>query len=237
MERLEEMLGRLRHTARAPELPFELGARAASAGLEGRAPSRAGVFSPAFFLRHARLAAAAALLLAVLAGAFVMLRTVNTDGGQASANKENQVVTKPQTPAPEQKSPREELSAPAVVSSPPKEFATPEKLRREPLRRNELVGSKPPFKSQRRESVASRMLTREVKPATAQGGVLEGSAPDVESRMRAKEQLVHALLLTSEALKEVRGRASGVEVRPSAFDGRNPPQVPESRSVRRESLL
>jgi len=226
VERLEEMLGRLRHTGRAPELPFEVGAQAASIELESRAALRAGIFGSAFFSRPARLAAAAALLLAVLAGALVMLRTVNTDGGQASVNKEPQVI-QPQPPAPGEVKPREELSAPTVVSYPPKESATPEKLQREPLRRNELVVSKPPFKPQRRapaprETVARQTTTREVKPATAQSGVLEGGVPDVESRVRAKEQLVYALRLTSEALKEVRGRASGVEVSPNAFDGRNP---------------
>lgn len=226
VERLEELLGRLRHAGRAPELPFEVGARATSIELESRASSRAGIFSSAFFSRPARLAAAAALLLAVLAGAFVMLRTVNTDGGQASVNKEAQVI-QPQPPAPEKAKQREEFSAPTVVSSPYKESVTPEKLQREPLRRNELVISKPPFKSQRREpapreTVARQTLTREVKPAMAQIGVSEGRAPDVESRVRAKEQLVYALRLTSEALKEVRGRASGVEVRPNTFDGRNP---------------
>src|SRR6201986_3472600 len=69
----EELPGRLRHAGAAPEVPFEAETRAAPFELEGRASTRAGFFSSAFFSRPARLAAAAALLLAVLAGALVML--------------------------------------------------------------------------------------------------------------------------------------------------------------------
>ena len=226
VERLEELLGRLRHAGAAPELPFEAGTRAAPFELEGRASTRAGLFGAALFSRPARLAAAAALLLAALAGALVMLRTFKTDGGRASVDNETQ-VTRPQPNAPEEVKPREEVRAPQVAASPSKESATPERTEREPSRRFELVVSKPPVKPHRREpapreTVASRATTRDVKAAMAQGGVLEGRTPDTDSRVRAKEQLVYALRLTSEALRQVRGRASGVEVRPNAFDGRSP---------------
>lgn len=233
VERLEELLGRLRHAGAAPELPFEAGTRAAPFELESRASTRASFFSSAFFSRPARLAAAAALLLAVLAGAFVMLRAFKTDGGRASVNDATQVVkdtqvTRPQPPAPEPANSPAEVRAPEVVSTSPKESATPERPEREPSRRFEPVVSKSPLKSQRRapaprETVASRTTTRDVRTAMAQqGGVPEGREPDVDSRVRAKEQLVYALRLTSEALRQVRGRASGVEVRPNAFDGRSP---------------
>lgn len=223
VERLEELLGRLRHAGAAPELPFEAGTRAAPFELESRASTRASLYSSAFFSRPARLAAAAALLLAVLAGAFVMLRAFKTDGVRASVDNETQVT---QPHAPEEVKPREEERAPQVASSPSKESATPERAEREPSRRVELVASKSPSKPQRlerapRETVASR-TTPDVRTATAQVGVFEGRAPDVERRVRAKEQLVYALRLTSEALKQVRGRASGVEVSPNAFDGRSP---------------
>lgn len=221
VERLEDVLGRLRHAGAAPELPFEVGAQASSIELESRASTRAGFFSSAFFSRPARLAAAAALLLAVLAGAFAMLLTVKKDDGLASFNKETQVI-QPQPSAPEEVRPREEVRAPQVAASPSKESAPPEKLPREPSHRVELVVSKSPLKSQRREPVASQTTTREVRTAMAQGGVFEGGAPDVDRRVRAKEQLVYALRLTSEALKQVRGRAAGVEVSPNAFDGRSP---------------
>jgi hypothetical protein len=224
VERLEELLGRLRHAGAAPELPFEAGTQASSLELKSHASTRAGLFSHAFFSRPARLAAAAALLLAVLAGAFALMRMVKKAEGRASVVNEIQVA---RPHAPEEVKPREEVSAPQVVSSTPKESATPEPLQREPLRRVELVTSKPPVKSQRREpapreTVASQPKPRDVKTAMAQGGVFEGRGTEVDSRVRAKEQLVYALRLTSEALKQVRGRASGVEVRPNAFDGRSP---------------
>lgn len=224
VERLEELLGRLRHAGAAPEVPFETEAQASSVELNSHASTRAGLFSAALFSRPARLAAAAALLLSMLAGAFVMLRTFKTDDGSASAGNETHVA---QPSAPEEAKPREEVSVPQVASSPSKESATPEPLKREPLRRVEIVASKPPFKSQRREpapreTVASQPKPHDVKTASAQGGVFEGRGAEVDSRVRAKEQLVYALRLTSEAMKQVRGRASGVEVRPNAFDGRSP---------------
>ena len=223
VERLEELLGRLRHAGRAPELPFA-GPQASSLEPESRAATRAGLFNTPLFLRPALLAAAAALLLAVLVGAFVMLRTAR--------NKETQIVkeiqvTQPHTFEPKPASSPQEVRAPEVVSSTPKESTTPERLEREPSRRVELVVSKSNAKSHGREhapreTAASRTATPEVRPATAQGGVFEGGAPDVDRRVRAKEQLVYALRLTSEAMKQVRGRASGAEVRPNAFDGRSP---------------
>lgn len=233
VERLEELLGRLRHAGAAPELPSETWARASSRALESRASTREGFFNSAFFSRPARLAAAAALLLAALAGAFVMLRTAKTDGGLASADKEPQVVKEnrvapPQPSAPEQEKPREEVRASEVASSSTKESATPERPQREPSRRAELAASKSPTKSQRREPAPRETIAseppprRDVERAMSRGGIIEASAPDFERRERAKEQLVYALRLTSEALRQVRGRASGVEVRPSAFDGRSP---------------
>lgn len=222
VERLEELLGRLRHAGAAPELPFETSARAAAVELKSHASTRAGLFGHAFFSRPARLAAAAALLLAVLAGAFAMM---------LMSRKETQVVkdtqvTRPQPPAPEPSNSPQEVSAPQVASSPSKESATPEPIHRESLRRVGLVASKPPVKSQRREpapreTVASRTTQREVKSAMSQGGVFEGGGAELDSRVRAKEQLVYALRLTSEALKEVRGRAKGVAAT-NAFDGRSP---------------
>jgi hypothetical protein len=223
VERLEELLGRLRHTRGAPELPHEV---------ETHASTRAGLFGSSGLLRHARLAAAAALLLAVLAGALVALRTFKTDNGRASVSNERQ-GSKQQTGVPERASAPQEVRvsedsrAPEVAASPSKESATPEKARRETAPRDVLVVEKTYPKSQRREplpreAVASEPPRRVFKPALARGEGFDGDAPDVERRVRAKEQLVYALRLTSEALKEVRGRASGVEVHANAFDGRSP---------------
>jgi len=160
------------------------------------------------------------------ASALVMLRAFKTDGERASVNNETQ-STQTRPNAPEEAKPREEAYTPGVVSAPPKESATPGRLQREPLRRDALAVVKPSPNSRRREpapreTIASEPSPRDIKPAMSQGGILEGRTPDVDSRVRAKEQLVYALRLTSEALKQVRGRASGVEVRPNAFDGRSP---------------
>ena len=219
VERLEEMLGRLRHAGVAPELPLEVGAHATA---------RAGLFGSAGILRPARLAAAAALLLAMLAGAFVLLRTFKSDGGRASVQVESRGAEQ-RAAAPEQKSApaevreREERRAPEVVSSPPKESATPERQRRVPPARDALAVVKTPPKSQRREpapreAIAGEQQRRALRPAFAPGGGFEGVAPDAQGRAAAKERLVYALRLTSEALKEVRGRASGA----NAFVGRDP---------------
>jgi negative regulator of sigma E activity len=218
VERLEELLGRLRHTRGAPELPHEV---------ETHASTRAGLFSNGWLSRPARLAAAAALLLAVLAGALVALRTFKTYGGRASVHNETQAVQPKAAGAPEETRTPEETRAPEVAASPSKEFAKPEKSQRETTPRDVLAVERTFPKPQRREpvpreSVASESPRRVFKPALVRGEGFDGGAPDVERRVRAKEQLVYALRLTSEALKEVRGRASGVEVHANAFDGRSP---------------
>jgi hypothetical protein len=222
VERLEELLGRLRHTGRAPELPFEFERQASTLEVK----TRASVFGASGLLRPARLAVAAALLLAVLAGAFVMLRAVRKDGGRASAGNETK-VTQPQPGAREEMRERGDEPAPQVAASPSNQSATPERLQREPAHRDELVGAQAFPKPRRREpaprEAASNVRTeREIKTAVAHVEGFDGGAVDLQRRVRAKEQLVYALRLTSEALKEVRGRASGVDARANAFDGRSP---------------
>jgi hypothetical protein len=217
VERLEELLGRLRHTRGAPELPHEV---------ETHASTRAGLFNSAGLLRPARLAAAAVLLLAVLAGAFVMVRTFKTEGGRAAVDNRTQVA-QPQSDTHEEVRVAVEAHAPELMTPQPNESATPERSQREPAPRDLFAGAKKFEKAPRREpvpreAVASESPRRVYKPASARGEGFDGGAPDVERRVRAKEQLVYALRLTSEALKEVRGRASGVDARANAFDGRSP---------------
>jgi hypothetical protein len=223
VERLEEVLGRLRHAGRAPELPSEFESHASTPEAETFAPTRARVFGASGLLRPARLAVAAALLLAVLAGAFAMMRAFKKDGGRASVNNDTK-VTRPDSRE-EPKAP-EEVRAPQVAASPSNQSASPEGMQREPLRRDQFTGAQPLPNPRRREpaprEAASNGRTgREIKTAVASSGV-DGGAADLERRVRAKEQLVYALRLTSEALKEVRGRASGVDSRSNAFDGRSP---------------
>jgi hypothetical protein len=219
VERLEEVLGRLRHAGRAPELPSEFESHASTPEVE----TRARVFGASGLLRPARLAVAAALLLAVLAGAFAMMRAVRNGGGRASVNNGTQ-VTPPRSGTQEEPRAPKEVRAPQVAASPSNPPATPERLRREPLRHDELVVA-PSFPNPRRRESAPRDAAsngrtgREIKTAAAPVGDFGGGAADLQSRVRAKEQLVYALRLTSEALKEVRGRASGVDARANAFDG------------------
>jgi negative regulator of sigma E activity len=228
VERLEGLLGRLRHSQSAPALTLEVGAHA---------PARVGLFRHAFYSRPARLAAAAALLLAVLAGALVMLRQTRTsDGGRASVTNE--------TPSEQrQAGTREEASAPAAAASTSKESGSPDKPTPGVERRGaapEAAQSFPPVRERRgqspREAVAG-VRSREAFEAAAsftnrarepRAGVgragFEGASFDMESRLRAKERLVYAMRLTSEALREVRGRAAGADVRAESFDARNPPR-------------
>lgn len=228
VERLEELLGRLRHARGANELPFEVEAHASRLGVE---VERAGLFSSAGLLRPARLAAAAALLLAALAGALVMLRSSSKGDGRAASDAAQ--VTRPQTGAheevrvPEERRAPERPRAPGVAAPPSNQLATPERLTNKPAQRDEFAAAKTFPKLQRRElatreAAANEPAQRVVRTASARGASLDGGANDLQSRVRAKEQLVYALRLTSEALKEVRGRASGMDARGNAFDGRSP---------------
>ena len=231
VERLEEMLGVLRHARRAPELRFEVGANAST--------TRAGLFGRAGLMRPARLAAAAALLLAVLAGALVLLRSSSNDSERAASNAAR--VAPQQAGAREQTGAREEAHAPEVAASPSNESVTPEQTQRTSVPRDALADAKTSARSQRREpspretfagepprrvfrAVANgRDDARDVMTTATRGEAFNSVAStDVERRVRAKERLVYALRLTSEALKEVRGRASGVGAGANAFDGRSP---------------
>ena len=232
VERLEGLLGALRHAGVAPELP---------SGLEARASTRVGLFGSEGLLRPARLAAAAALLLAALAGALVMLRSASKEGGSAASNAPR--ATSPRQDAPQTAPPtataNEHERAPEVASSTSNLPAASEVSPGEHERAGAGVGA-PAFAgapAQRREpprefaaqgrardvfkAVAARKGA-EATAAVSRGEGFDGGAPDLASRVRAKEQLVYALRLTSEALREVRGRASGADARAGAFDGRSP---------------
>jgi hypothetical protein len=197
VKRLEELLGRLRQAPRPFELPAETGTHARLVG-------RAGLSTRVTLSSPARLAIAATLLLAVLAGALVLLRHPSKEGGGESASSTRSA---PASPAPS---------------------ATHEEVRREAEQRRESVALQAHAKPPEREAVSREAASnvrrgREVSgPRVASASVAEGGAFDIESRMRAKEQLVEAMRLTSEALKEVRSRASGADTNANSFDGRNP---------------
>jgi hypothetical protein len=218
--RLEELLGPLRHAGVAPELPSDV---------EKHAPAHAHLFRTASFLR---LAAAAALLLAALAGALVMLRSALREEGHVAPGAAQ--FTRPQTDSPEEQRAREAASA-------SKQTDAPEKLQAEPARRDEFAGTQQQQPKERgrepspRWALTEARAQRALKALPSNGGARAeprlalaraegpgGEAFDLESRVRAKEQLVYALRLTSETLKEVRGRASGFDGRANAPEGRSP---------------
>jgi hypothetical protein len=169
-----------------------------------------------------------------------MLRSSSKDDGRAASNATQ--VTQPRAGATGEVRATGEARAPEVDASASKQSAAPEKSPREIEQRGaqeEAAQSLPKEHEQRRDSppeAASNGHAREVfktvasvpnrsrvevRPGATRAG-FDGGAFDVQSRVRAKEQLVYAMRLTSEALKEVRGRASGVDARANAFDGRSP---------------
>lgn len=176
VRRLEALLGDLAHRPRPLELP-------ATERRARRAP----------LLQYA---AAAALLLAVLAGALVALRLARpSDPGPVAAS----------APAPTH-GPRESASPPA----PPKE-TNPLRDETAPRgRQAHLTANKP------------RRAPRRTAPVSVAEGARAGStasAPSVareDQRLRAKEQLVYALRLTGVKLEEVRRRVQGEPDTPAA---------------------
>jgi hypothetical protein len=213
VERLEELLGKLRHTPRALELPPDVETEA--------------VRAPRLF-RKAWLAIAAALLLAIMAVAFVALRSDKTSGSGQSASQG------PQSPARQQSAPQPSRS-PQLAASPDLKPAP------QPERRDVVVAIQGPVRKQapRRGSVQAVAVPQEreliptvvnspkelesIAVQTLRGGVgAEESPAELAARQQlAKEQLVYALRLTSSKLKEVHQKTQGIVDSKSAFDGRN----------------
>lgn len=187
VERLEELLGSLAHRPRPLELP-----PGAAAGRRRRA------------LDFARPAAAAALLLAVLAGALVAYRQAGRGFGAVAESG----------PARE--------STPPLESAPPREgsAAAPEAPgRREQAAAGEgkpfvAAGEEKPSARAAKASHGSRRPRRNAPAPKAVGRTrVEVAAsprrPAEAERLQAKEQLVYALRLTSVKLDEVRRRVRG----------------------------
>jgi hypothetical protein len=187
VERLEELLGRLRYAPRPFELPAETVESAQRAARASRL-IRASRSSPA------RLAIAATLLVAVLAGALALLRRapgVVRGNESASATQSAPALSPVQAPT-----------------------ATHEGVQRTEQR--ESVASRATAKPSTRAFVShvAATVTRRhelFEARVAPASDASGGAFDMESRVRAKEQLVEAMRLTSEAFREVRSRASGAD--------------------------
>ncbi|HEV2864678.1 MAG TPA: hypothetical protein VGX48_27005 [Pyrinomonadaceae bacterium] len=175
VERLEELLGAFAHEPRPLELPAE-------------GPRRASRTRPAW------LAVAAALLLALLAGAFVALRRPAVRESQQAAS---------QAPAP----------------APPADVSTPA-----PPVHDERVAFETPLKPRRQHEVRPKRKTAAsavyVKPAEEKEGEGDGQvAASLVRGFSVKAQLVNALRLTGTKLKEVQRKTLGSDEHGSAFAG------------------
>jgi len=191
--RLEKLLGAYAHRPRPLELPAEAAPR----------PRR---------FKALRLAAAAALLFAVLAGALVALRHARRGVGPSVVKEE----------APREVAPTL-TGAPAGVNAP---------AAHAPQRRDERaaagagpgprerVGPERANKFRRRSPVASGQAGARPRGGGPRGVAARGVAGDAE-RLQAKEQLVYALRLTSAKLGEVRRKVQGDEEARPAPPGRS----------------
>lgn len=178
VERLEELLGAFAHEPRALELP---------AG----APRRAGSARPAW------LAAAAALLLALLAGAFVATRQAARQEVRQAGSRTPPAATPPDLAAPPTPAPQ--------VGDEKVAFETPARPRRRQIPR------------QPRKATANAV---DVKPAEeAEGGGRREVAASLARGFSVKAQLVNALRLTGTKLKEVQKKTLGSDEHGSAFAG------------------
>jgi hypothetical protein len=210
VERLEELLGKLRHSPRALELPPDVEADA------GRAPRR---------FRAAWLAVAAALLLAIMAVAFVALRSERANDNRQSASQDSQNPVR--RVAPTQSRSPELAASPGVKPAPPPEIRDVRVVNQDASQKQEprrggvrVVGARP-----ERELMTIRGSSpkehESVAVQTLQGGGEQSPAEVAARQQLAKEQLVYALRLTSSKLKELRKKTQGIVDSKSAFDERN----------------
>lgn len=212
VERLEELLGELRHRPRALGLPPEVEADGA------RAPR---------LFRTALLAVAAALLLAIMGVAFVALRSDKTNSDRQSASQGSQQSPTRQI-APPQSQPPEVIVSPGVNPAPQPEihdvkFTNGVPSRKgEPRRRGERVVAVKPGQE---PITTAGNSPKEHESAAIEtmywGGREESSAEVAALRQLAKEQLIYALHLTNSKLKEVRKKTQGINESNSTFDRRN----------------
>lgn len=210
VERLEELLGALRHQPRPLDLPAE--AEASS--------SHAVLLQPRRF-RPALLAAAAALLLMMLAGAVVLLRQNGSDGGQQAESHDSKdapgskQVNAPREEFAPQGTPERRVEQADTNDAPLKETAQPD-FRQANLNRQRhgAPGA--------RGAGAHRQL-RQANPERAPLVAVQkdATAPNGVEQQAAKEQLVYALRLASAKLNEVQKMTRGGETPGHAFNERN----------------
>lgn len=181
VERLEELLGAFAHEPRALVLPAV-------------APRRANLTRPAW------LAVAAALLLALLAGAFVALRQPATREARQARS---------QTPPPAPPSDPSDAAAPDAPAPPVTDERVASGTHLKPRRQRE---------GRRQKKAAANAVG--VKPAEeAEGEGRREVAASLARGFSVKAQLVNALRLTGTKLKEVQRKTLGSDEHGSAFAG------------------
>ena len=209
VERLESLLGGFGHTPR----PLALPAQVATFGRR-----RSWLFAPA------GLAAAAALLLAFLAGAAFLLRPA-TQGKSAVASE----TLRPRDGA-LGKTARRMLEPPPPPPPDTRGGAAKDERAALGIQRRgarDMKGVQSASLPQRRQKPAARVGTPDGGAPvfeTMSAGSASGGAPSFfeSTRLMTKEQLVYALRLTSAKLRDVRLRTQGRDGSEPTPDGRTP---------------
>jgi len=224
VERLESLLGQLRHRPRPLALPDELTAMRAQAGLHALPARRR--------FRTSWLAFAATLLLAFVALALALLRTGANGSNVQTASQvslENSRRGQQQSTGNQPQNVERQATA-----SPTKDVAPPNQdnvtvanvtVASVPQKRDVQVIANAVAKENRKEQqLAPRerqpvFVARREQPQQTRTGVSDvtrasqPSSPDdlpLATRLAAKEQLVYALRLTSSKLSEVRAKTLGL---------------------------
>jgi len=235
VERLEMLLGTLRHSTRPLELPAEAAPSPARRSRLFRLPR---LFRPARLFAPAPLAAAAALLLALLLGASAYLRTRTSAGDERGSARETQRaggdVASERASAPARDVPARASTHVAerlAPSGPAKGMSgavvgvekRPGDSTREAWRRKGARIAGPAArvpKGAPPDAGGTRAAEGFAFEAMRAGGDV-GAALVESTRLLAKEQLVFALRLTGARLRDVRQRTRGAE------DWQSPPDEPE----------
>ncbi len=201
VERLEELLGEMRYRPREFELPPEMKATRAMIITAPRVVS--------FKTRRAYAAVAAALLLALFAGAWFITQRHGDAANEARINH-----AAPQTPA-------------APASSTGKDSRTPQLAREQEQiveRPQQIIESPQPTERRMRLAKAARRGALKAHDELVAANAARGSNDarmthavfSVEEQQQAKEQLMYALRLTSSTLSEVRRKVQETNEKPAS---------------------
>ncbi|HST52784.1 MAG TPA: hypothetical protein VLJ61_12300 [Pyrinomonadaceae bacterium] len=210
VERLESLLGELRHRPRPFAPPDEATAARARAGAQ--------VLSARRHFRTQWLAAAAMLLLALVALAFALLRTGATGGGvqpASQARREDSLRAGQQNVAPTL-APTPQVAATITHEKDKNDVrdAAAVSVARGDLneRQAALRERRAAFVAKREQAQPPRIAAANADGRDVKSAAQSSSHDDISLKMRlaAKEQLVYALRLTSSKLSEVRAKTQAL---------------------------